>query len=468
MNTVVIGDVLLDIDLTGTAERLSPDAPVPVIDIVNTRIRPGGAGLVARMLADDGEDVHLVSAFSDDDRSSQLREALRGIDLHVGPSHGPTPVKTRLRADQHAVARIDEGCADPAVPTITGDMLEAVRSADSIIVADYGRGVAADPRLREAIQARGRDVPIVWDPHPRGPAPVPGAAVATPNLREALALSGLARSRPAGSGPVGSGVAAAAAAGRALRERWGCGAVAVTLGPGGALLSIRDSNSREAAPLVVPAPRLDPADPCGAGDRLAATLVIELGRGTRLEDALEAAVRSASAYIAAGGVDVVGRGRLPVPIGGTGVDAMVVAHRVRAAGGTVVATGGCFELLHAGHAATLAAARRLGDCLIVCLNSDDSVSRLKGSERPIIHAADRVALLLALECVDAVMVFEEDSPEEVLRRLQPDIWVKGGDYTVESLPESRLVAGWGGFTVTVPYHPARSTSLLASALAAVG
>jgi rfaE bifunctional protein nucleotidyltransferase chain/domain len=186
-----------------------------------------------------------------------------------------------------------------------------------------------------------------------------------------------------------------------------------------------------------------------------------------LEDALEAAVRAASAYIAAGGVDTVGRGRLPVPIGGTGTDALAVAHRVRATGGTVVATGGCFDLLHAGHAATLAAARRLGDCLIVCLNSDDSVRRLKGSERPIIQAVDRVALLLALECVDAVMVFDEDSPEEVLRRLRPDIWVKGGDYTVESLPESRLVAGWGGCTVTVPYHPARSTSLLASALAAV-
>ncbi|WP_153038946.1 adenylyltransferase/cytidyltransferase family protein, partial [Rathayibacter tanaceti] len=130
--------------------------------------------------------------------------------------------------------------------------------------------------------------------------------------------------------------------------------------------------------------------------------------------------------------------------------------------------GGCFDLLHAGHARTLSAARALGDCLIVCLNSDDSVRRLKGAARPIIPEGDRVDLLLALECVDAVLVFGEDTPDEALRRIRPDVWVKGGDYSAESLPETATVAQWGGRVLTVPYHPGRSTTHLAAALARVG
>ena len=133
-----------------------------------------------------------------------------------------------------------------------------------------------------------------------------------------------------------------------------------------------------------------------------------------------------------------------------------------------MATGGCFDLLHAGHARTLAAARALGDCLIVCLNSDASVRRLKGASRPIINQQDRAELLLALECVDAVLVFDEDTPENCLNMLRPDIWVKGGDYNVRQLPETALVESWGGRCLTVPYHPARSTTHLADALARVG
>jgi len=149
-------------------------------------------------------------------------------------------------------------------------------------------------------------------------------------------------------------------------------------------------------------------------------------------------------------------------------DARSVARAVRASGGTVVATGGCFDLLHAGHARTLAAARALGDCLIVCLNSDESVRSLKGPERPIMNEDDRRDLLLALECVDAVAVFEESTPEAVLRRIMPDIWVKGGDYVADELPETAVLAEWGARTVTVPYYPGRSTTRLAGALERVG
>jgi rfaE bifunctional protein nucleotidyltransferase chain/domain len=142
-------------------------------------------------------------------------------------------------------------------------------------------------------------------------------------------------------------------------------------------------------------------------------------------------------------------------------DAFAVAERVRARGGTVVATGGCFDLLHAGHVGLLESARRIGDCLIVCLNSDASLTRLKGPGRPLNPVADRVRVLEALGSVDAVAVFEEDTPEELLRRLRPDVWVKGGDYSVQDLPEAEALRAWGGQAVVLPYLDGRSTTLLA-------
>jgi rfaE bifunctional protein nucleotidyltransferase chain/domain len=145
---------------------------------------------------------------------------------------------------------------------------------------------------------------------------------------------------------------------------------------------------------------------------------------------------------------------------------MALARRVHHAGGTVVAAGGCFDVLHAGHVSLLQAARSLGDCLIVCLNSDESVRRLKGEGRPLNPAADRIALLSALHCVDAVLVFDEDTPRAALRRLRPDLWVKGGDYEGQVLPETDLLSTWGGQAVTVPYLAGRSTTRLQAAGAA--
>ncbi|HEX8132786.1 MAG TPA: D-glycero-beta-D-manno-heptose 1-phosphate adenylyltransferase, partial [Actinomycetes bacterium] len=140
--------------------------------------------------------------------------------------------------------------------------------------------------------------------------------------------------------------------------------------------------------------------------------------------------------------------------------ALALAARVRAQGGTVVATGGCFDLLHAGHVATLRSARALGDCLLVCLNSDDSVRRLKGPERPLVPEADRIAVLEALDCVDVVVPFDERTPEALLARLRPDVFAKGGDYTLADLPEAARVAAWGGQAVVLPYLEGRSTTKL--------
>ena len=508
MSIVVVGDLLLDVDVTGTSTRLSPDAPVPVVDVTGRSTRAGGAGLVAAMLALDGEPVVLVTALGDDEGAGELRAALAGVELVAGPLGAGTPTKTRLRIGDHAVARVDEACGPAPVPGVTDAMLDAVRRADAVVVADYGRGITADERLRGVLAEVAARVPVVWDPHPKGSTPVAGCAVVTPNQGEASGLHG---------SPVAD-VDDAWAAGHALREAWSVEAVAVTLGGSGAVLASATAASGD-APLHVPAPVVEVLDPCGAGDRLASALAVALARGASAHDAVAEAVERAARFLAEGGVAVLPLDRLratgpeersataeaharahthatvtagasagasgrlaatgadstteldeplPEPVRLPGTDALDVARRTREAGGTVVATGGCFDLLHAGHARTLAAARALGDCLVVCLNSDDSVTRLKGPERPIMAQQDRVDLLLALECVDAVIVFDEDTPHDVLSRVRPDIWVKGGDYSADTLPEAGLVAGWGGRTLTVPYHPGRSTTRLASALERVG
>jgi len=195
MSVVVVGDVLLDVDLLGTADRLSPDAPVPVVDVADAVRRPGGAGLVALMLARDGHHVRLVTVLSDDSRVDELRAALGPVEVVAGRSGAPTPVKTRVRAAGQSVVRVDEGCAPAPAPEVTRAMLEAVQDADVVVAADYGRGLLADDRLRDALEHRRAGVPLVWDPHVRGADPVPGATVVTPNLAEAAAA--VRRPRPA-------------------------------------------------------------------------------------------------------------------------------------------------------------------------------------------------------------------------------------------------------------------------------
>ena len=452
MRITVVGDVLLDVDLAGEATRLCPDAPVPVVDVSDVRRRAGGAGLVARMLARDGHRVTLVTVLSDDDASLELEGALAGVHVVSGPSGARTPVKTRVRAGRQLVVRVDEGCGRPEVPSATAGMLRALERAEAIVVADYGRGVAANREIRDLLAARAGDIPIVWDPHPSGAAPVPGVAVVTPNLSEAAKAADCSTATPA----------AIAAIGTLLLDRWQSQAVLVTMGEHGGVLSRRDTS-----PLAIPAPPTEVTDPCGAGDRLAASLAVHLAAGCSLSDAAERAINEAAAFLGAGGVASLPDRHRPVWHHSREEDALDLARRVRANGGTVVATGGCFDLLHAGHARTLAAARALGDCLIVCLNSDESVRRIKGEQRPIVSQQDRAELLLALECVDAVLVYGEDPPYACLEKLRPDVWVKGGDYRASELPEAGLVGSWGGRCVTVPFHQARSTSVLADALAKV-
>ncbi|HEV2778905.1 MAG TPA: PfkB family carbohydrate kinase [Actinophytocola sp.] len=451
MRLAVVGDCLLDIDLVGSVNRLCPDAPAPVLDLDDERVRAGGAGLAARLAAADGVPVTLVSSVAGDQDGQRLREQLAGIPAVLGPSRRSTPAKTRLLAGGRSIARIDRG-GKGKPPAATDDMLDAVRDADAVLVSDYGHGLTGDDRLRGLLAALAGRIPVVWDPHPRGADPVAGVAVATPNLAEAT-----------GSSTVdGQVLEAAGRAAALLRTRWQARAVAVTLGARGAL--VRDNGVSH----VVPARQVTSTDPCGAGDRFAAVLATRLMAGDRLIEATRTAVEESGRFLAAGGVASIGREPRPDDELAVGLTAARrLAASVRARGGTVVATGGCFDLLHAGHARTLRAARELGDCLIVCVNSDDSVHRLKGDGRPINGQDDRAELLRTLGCVDAVVIFNEDGPERVLAELRPDLWVKGGDYSPAALPEADLVGSWGGEIVVTPYHDGRSTTHLAGALLAI-
>ena len=236
-----------------------------------------------------------------------------------------------------------------------------------------------------------------------------------------------------------------------LADRWRVGAVCVTLGARGAMLLAGDD-----APLMVAGKPVTGSDTCGAGDSFAAAVTTALADGALPSEAVSQATAAARRFVLAGGAaafdPLAGEATEPA------ADLVDELAAVRRSGGVVVSTGGCFDLLHAGHVATLEAARALGDFLVVCMNSDESVRRLKGPQRPLQCAEDRSRVLLALRCVDAVLVFDEDTPVEAIRRVRPDIWVKGGDYSGMPLPEAAVVTEWGGETVTVPYVTGKSTS----------
>ena len=446
---VVVGDALLDRDVEGHVERLCPDAPAPVVDEERRVSRPGGAGLAAALATADGHRVALVTALAGDPAGRELAAVLgeagiEVVDLGLG---GATPEKVRIRTGGRSLLRLDRGgTRGGAVGPATDAARALLASASAVLVADYGRGVTTELGLRAALAEASLRAPLIWDPHPRGAEPVPGARLATPNRAEAVKLL---------PDVGGDGLSAVTARARALVSRWKAESVAVTLGPEGALLVDRNGQV-----LIVPAPKVAGGDPCGAGDRFASRAAGLLAEGASPQEAVCGAVAAASGFVAAGGAAGArfGGGRSP-DVAGPGA-AEEVASRVRAGGGTVVATGGCFDLLHAGHVSTLEAARGLGDCLIVCLNADASVRRLKGPDRPLVAEEDRAAVLRALGCVDAVVVFDEDTPEAALERLRPDVFAKGADYAVSDLPEARLLARWGGRTIILPYVAGRSTTRL--------
>jgi bifunctional ADP-heptose synthase (sugar kinase/adenylyltransferase) len=341
---VVVGDLLLDREVVGTVDRLCPEAPVPVLAERSIVDRPGGAGLAALFAAagagDDepgpggsdgsGREVVLVTAVSADAGGDRLRELLArtGVRLVELPLDGPTPEKIRLRAGDHLLLRLDRGDGDGEVGTAPAEALDAIRSAGTVLVSDYGRGIIAHPQVRAALTERAGRVPVVWDPHPRGDTPVPATRLVTPNRSEAAgfvstlgaggwradsaggewSLVGLTMNHNGngnGNGHKRPGarrdrsaadLAAAANAAIRLRRVWSAGAVVVTLADKGAVLS-----DGVHPPLLVPPPFPAHGDSCGAGDRFASAAAAALADGQPVLEAVTTAVTAATAFVAAGG-----------------------------------------------------------------------------------------------------------------------------------------------------------------------
>lgn len=442
---VVVGEALLDRDTRGRVSRVCPDAPAPVVDVDEELWRAGGAGLAATLVARSARTV-LVTPIADDASGHIVRSLLgrAGVEVIGVPSTGATPEKHRVRVGDHQVCRLDRGgrCGD--VTPLSEEIVRVVAEARAVLVADYGRGLTGEPVVRTALARRRSAARMVWDPHPNGAAPVRGSTIVTPNLDELRARSGREFVGPWSTGSFDEVRRAA----EWLQRDWGALGVAVTLGADGALLVGHDS-----APLVVPTHRRRAGDTCGAGDAFAAAAVLALANGAVASDAVTGAVGAAEEFVAAGAAAGLACGSHPRSdrAGEDGVD-------LHAGGRRIVATSGCFDLLHVGHLRFLRQARALGDRLIVCLNSDDSVRGLKGAGRPLVPVEERRDLLLALDCVDEVIVFDDPTPVALLDRLGVDVFAKGGDYRAVDLPESEVVIRRGGVVVTLPYLDGHSTS----------
>ncbi len=460
---VVVGDSFLDVDVHGSSTRLCPDAPVPVVDLERRWHRPGGAGLAALLAARAGVEVVLITALGADGEGEALRGLWPGITVLPLSLRGRTVTKTRVSAADVPLLRLDAGEGRAAHLPLPPRVVDALATAGAVLVSDYGRGLTELPELRDELAATARRVPVIWDPHPRGQPPVPGCRVVTPNSAEVTMFS--RTDEPGRQAP-------------GLCGAWRADAVAVTVGPRGAILS--EAKPRRTTIIPVPA---DPAgsdrsastgqrlDTCGAGDQFAAATAVALLAGADTVTAIRAAVASATEFVRAGAAATVstpvprlaGDGPVQEQLGhseGGRADAYALADRVRRVGGRLVATGGCFDLLHRGHVELLEAARAQGDALIVCLNSDASVRRAKGAQRPLVGQVDRARVLAALGAVDAVLVFEEDTPAVVLERLRPDVWVKGADYADRPMPEAECVARHGGRVVLLPVVSGYSTTSL--------
>jgi D-beta-D-heptose 7-phosphate kinase / D-beta-D-heptose 1-phosphate adenosyltransferase len=447
---LVVGDVILDEWMTGHADRLCREAPAPVVAVDSRRAAPGGAANTAVNLAALGARVTVVSAVGADDSGAQLLAALvaAGVDtssVAVEPGRRTTS-KRRVVAGDQVLVRLDDGDRDQ-VP-LTG-VPALAQEWDAVVVCDYGTGLLSDAVLDAVL--RDRPPLVVVDAHD----PVRWARLrpdlVTPNAEEAAGVLG----RPL---PATDQLRFLDEHRDTLLARTGARAVAVTLDRDGAVLL--DGARPVHRTWARPAPDNRTA---GAGDTFCAAFTVARCGGLPAVVAVELAQAAADVVVHRAETAVCTVADLVRRLGGqsTVVDHDRLAELVaehRGAGRRIVFTNGCFDVLHRGHVNYLNEAKRLGDVLVVAINSDEGVTRLKGPDRPVNGVADRAAVLAGLSCVDHLTVFDEDTPAALLARLRPDLYAKGGDHRVELLAETPVVREFGGEVRILSYLPDRSTS----------
>ncbi|HZY62661.1 MAG TPA: bifunctional D-glycero-beta-D-manno-heptose-7-phosphate kinase/D-glycero-beta-D-manno-heptose 1-phosphate adenylyltransferase HldE [Edaphobacter sp.] len=470
LKVLVVGDIMLDRYIHGDVDRISPEAPVPVIRHAQRYERAGGAANVAMNLAGLGCQAILSGFWGSDLEQTELNDILEraGVDtVGVVSSSLPTISKTRIVGRNQQLLRLDIESRD-AAPEIESRRLidratELVTKVHAVILSDYAKGALTTQLCTAVIHAaRTARVPVLVDPKTQDFSKYTGATTVCPNLGE-LALA---------TGVPAHQTDALLTAAQALVVDYGFEFLTVTMSEKGITLV------RSAGKYHSPARAREVFDVSGAGDTVIATLAASMAGGLQPETAIELANLAAGIVVGKmGTVPIAGHELVAALTPSSGItagekvlDLEHIKQRVaewRASGETIVFTNGCFDLLHVGHITLLEDCRRFGSKLVLGLNSDSSVCRLKGPTRPIVGERERARVMAALAAVDAVVLFEEDTPMELIRTLRPDVLVKGGDYTIETVVGHEEVIAAGGRVEIVPTVEGFSTTNIVKKLTTV-
>ncbi|MEX2599722.1 MAG: D-glycero-beta-D-manno-heptose 1-phosphate adenylyltransferase [Dehalococcoidia bacterium] len=462
LHVTVIGDAMLDTYSTGSAERICREAPVPIVTLGERLDAPGGAANAAANAAALGAQVDFIGVTGNDAEGLLLRAALDACGVGhaqlIGLPERQTLSKHRVLAGSHMLVRLDQGTTE-AIDEVTearvvNALVESARESEAIIVSDYEYGVMT-PRVIGAvrdIQARHPTVLIVDAKDLRRYSGCLATAV-KPNYAEAVGLAGM--HLESGS----TRTVSAEVLGERVLEATGARIAAVTLDSDGAILF-----ERGAPPYRTYGRQDGPVHTAGAGDTFAAAMALALASGAGTTEAAELASGAAAIAVTKHGTSVCWTDELQHHVLATdkyhGDVSALAAHvaLLRQQRKRIVFTNGCFDIIHRGHVTYLSQAKALGDVLVVGVNSDASTQMLKGPERPINPLDDRLSVLAAMSCVDHLIAFEEETPERIIAAIRPDVFVKGGDYTRETLPEAALVESLGGTVRFLPFVEALSTT----------
>lgn len=440
-SVLVIGDVMLDRYWFGDAGRISPEAPVPVVKIKQMDDRPGGAGNVALNVAALGAKVTLVGITGNDEAARILSEQLGATGVNSQIQHIdniPTITKLRVISRHQQLIRLDFEEAFPAYNPegLLNAYKKALSETNLVILSDYHKGTLPNTKLLIDL-ARAAKVPVLVDPKGTDFGVYHGATLLTPNLKEFEAVVGPCKTEDD-----------IIQKGQQLLRNHDISAILLTRGERG--MTLLQQNQDE---LHLPARAREVFDVTGAGDTVIAVLGSALAAGSTLPNAVALASLAASLVVGKLGAATVTPPELQIAIDGSakfsgGVlseDQLYLAvNQAHLLGKKVVFTNGCFDILHAGHVDYLQQAKQLGDYLIVAINDDESITRLKGPGRPINNVEQRMAVLAGLGVVDWVVSYTDDTPKRLLKRLQPDILAKGGDYTLDQVVGAEIVYAYGG------------------------
>lgn len=455
---LVIGDVMLDVYWTGATRRISPEAPVPVVHVKGLENKPGGAANVAVNIATLGAHVKLLGLVGQDSQAAELERALdlAGVEsCLVSTAEAQTISKLRVISQHQQLIRLDQedgfaGCDhQPLLEAFSRSLAET----DLVVLSDYAKGTL-EPIVRELVaQARAAGKPVLVDPKGSDFDKYRGASIITPNMSEFTGVVGECASE-----------AELQQKAEQLRQQTELHALLVTRSEKGMSLFEQGEQVYSLGAEV-----REVYDVTGAGDTVIAVLATALAAGASYRNAVRLANIAAGIVVTRLGAAAVTQEELRQAISsvtkqGSGRGVLTLeallqqVTQVKARDEKVVFTNGCFDILHAGHVNYLSEARALGDRLIVAVNTDESVKKLKGDSRPINTLEDRMAVLAALECVDWVVPFAEETPRDLIAKILPDFLVKGGDYQPEDIAGFKEVTEAGGQVLTIELTEGRSTS----------